>query len=171
MGYTTDCNLLLIYMDQFGIHPSLYPQLRFPCLFRLPPPVSPSLQSLLSAYCNTLPPTTQAPAANPVNPPATTIAFGPLVLFHNAPANIPAMTLFAASCFPLTFPIPAFIAVNPKAITPALFPRNGPRLVTAFRTELRRSFGGAVGGVFLKPSKKPQIPPAVRAVRYVVPVP
>ena len=57
------------------------------------------------------------------------------------------------------------------AITPALFPKKGPRLVILFNTLFSLSFGGAVAGDFRSPSIIPHVPPSVRAERYVMPVP
>ena len=50
-------------------------------------------------------------------------------------------------------------------MTPALLPRKGPRLVTAFRTPFRRNLGGIEGGFFCRPSDKPHAPPMVSAVK------
>jgi len=56
-------------------------------------------------------------------------------------------------------------------MTPAEFPRKGPRRVTALRTEFSRNFGGADIGERLNPSAKPHAPPIESAVKYVTPVP
>lgn len=58
-----------------------------------------------------------------------------------------------------------------SAITPALLPKKGPLLVTELSTAFNRILAGAVTGVLLKPSAKPQAPPMLSAARYVTPVP
>lgn len=57
------------------------------------------------------------------------------------------------------------------AMTPAEFPRNGPLLVILFSTPLSLILGGAEGGTLFNPSINPQVPPTIKADRYVVPVP
>ena len=57
------------------------------------------------------------------------------------------------------------------AMTPAELPKKGPLRVTAFKTELSRSFGGAEAGDLDKPSASPHAPPIDNAERYVTPVP
>lgn len=54
---------------------------------------------------------------------------------------------------------------------PAEFPKKGPLLVTELSTLFNRSFGGALAGDLRNPSTIPYVPPNVKAVRYVTPVP
>jgi hypothetical protein len=51
------------------------------------------------------------------------------------------------------------------AMTPALFPKNGPLRVTAFNTPFSRNRGGMLDGFFCRPSERPHAPPIVSAVR------
>ena len=114
--------------------------------------------------------TAHAPATEATIPPEIIIGRTPLVLLKIIPLSAPARTLFAESCLPLICPIKELKPLYTIAITPAEFPKNGPRLVTAFSTEFNRSFGGCVADL-LKPSCNPQAPPTVNAVKYVTPVP
>jgi hypothetical protein len=115
--------------------------------------------------------TAHAPAAPATSPPEINIGLNPLVLLNSIPLNAPATTLFTLSCFPLQCPIVELIPLYTMAMIPAELPRNGPRRVTLFSTLFRRSFGGALAGMRFKPSIRPHVPPTVRAVRYVTPVP
>lgn len=103
-------------------------------------------------------------------PPEIIIGRTPLVLLKSIPLSAPARTLFAESCFPRICPIKELKPLYTIAMTPAEFPKNGPRRVTAFKTEFNRSFGGCPADL-LRPSCKPQAPPTVKAVKYVTPVP
>jgi hypothetical protein len=93
------------------------------------------------------------------------------VLLKSIPLRAPARTLFAASCFPRIYPIVEFTPLYTNAMTPAELPRKGPLRVTAFRTELSLSLGGADVGNRFNPSARPHAPPKDKAVRYVTPVP
>jgi hypothetical protein len=104
-------------------------------------------------------------------PPEIIIGLRPRVLLKTIPLNAPATMLLAASCLPRVCPSAALTQLYTMATTPAEFPRNGPRLVTEFRTLLRRILGGAVTGARLRPSVMPHTPPSDSAERYVVPVP
>lgn len=114
--------------------------------------------------------TAQAPATDATILPEIIIGRRPLVLLKSIPLSPPAIMLFAESCFPLKYPIVELKPLYTIAITPAEFPRNGPRLVMAFRQEFSRNFGGCVAER-LRPSCSPQAPPSVSAERYVTPVP
>lgn len=114
--------------------------------------------------------TAQAPATVATTPPEIIMGLTPLVLLKTIPLNAPATMLFAASCFPLKWPMKELIPLYTIAMTPAELPRNGPLLVTAFRTEFSLSFGGWPADL-RRPSCRPHAPPSVNAERYVTPVP
>lgn len=115
--------------------------------------------------------TAQAPAKLATIPLLISIGLTPLVLLKIAPLNAPATTLFVISCFPRNDPIVLLIPLYTIATTPALFPKNGPLLVTAFSTPLSRNRGAIVGGFLRRPSESPHAPPTVSAERYETPVP
>lgn len=114
--------------------------------------------------------TAHAPATLATIEPEIIIGRIPLVLLKIIPLKAPAAILFTESCFPRMLPIKELNPLYTNAITPAEFPKKGPRRVTAFNTELRRNFGGCPFDL-LKPSCRPQAPPIVNALKYVTPVP
>lgn len=114
--------------------------------------------------------TVQTPATEATIPPEMAIGLNPLVLLNNMPLRKPAPMLLAASCFPRTYPMYELMQLYTMATTPAELPKNGPRLVIAFRVEFSRSLG-AWPALRLRPSCRPHAPPIDRAERYVIPVP
>nr|OQO24504.1 hypothetical protein B0A51_09535 [Rachicladosporium sp. CCFEE 5018] len=105
------------------------------------------------------------PATDPTIAPDITIGRTPLVALNIMPLIVPAATLLKASCLPRVYPIVLLIPLYINATTPAEFPRNGPRRVTAFSTEFSRNLGGAVGGNRFNPSAKPHAPPIDKAAK------
>src|ERR1700721_787183 len=73
--------------------------------------------------------TAHAPATDATIPPEIIMGRTPLELLKIIPLKAPARTLFAESCFPLKCPIKELKPLYTIAITPAEFPKKGPRRV------------------------------------------
>lgn len=108
--------------------------------------------------------TAQTPAREATRPPEIIIGRTPLVLLKTMPLNPPAAIVLKASCSPRRNPISELMQLYVMATTPALLPRNGPRLVMALRTALSRSLGGWPADL-RRPSWNPHTPPIDSAVR------